>query len=155
MEAYNICPFSFGFFTQHNIFKVHSHCSIYLNKSSALEKKIGNYDWCQTLTSVWGFPGGSYGKESACDVQDLGSIPGLLNSPGGGHDTHSSVLAWRIPWTEESGGLQSMGSQTVGHDWTTKHSTACGDYFEIYINIKSLCCTSETNTTLCVNYSSV
>ena len=30
--------------------------------------------------------------------------------------THSSILAWRIPWTEESGGLQSMGSQTVGHD---------------------------------------
>ena len=30
--------------------------------------------------------------------------------------THSSVLAWKIPWTEESGGLQSMGSQRVGHD---------------------------------------
>ena len=30
--------------------------------------------------------------------------------------THSSILAWRIPWTEESGGLQSMGSQIVGHD---------------------------------------
>ena len=31
-------------------------------------------------------------------------------------DIHSSVLAWRIPWTEEPGGLQSMGSQRVGHD---------------------------------------
>ena len=30
--------------------------------------------------------------------------------------THSSILAWRIPWTEEPGGLQSIGSQTVGHD---------------------------------------
>ena len=30
--------------------------------------------------------------------------------------THSSILAWRIPWTEESGGLQSMGLQRVGHD---------------------------------------
>ena len=30
--------------------------------------------------------------------------------------THSSILAWRIPWTEESGGIQSMGSQRVGHD---------------------------------------
>ena len=30
--------------------------------------------------------------------------------------THSSILAWRISWTEEPGGLQSMGSQTVGHD---------------------------------------
>jgi len=33
--------------------------------------------------------------------------------------THSSVLAWKIPWTEESGGLQSMGSQRVGHDSAT------------------------------------
>ena len=34
--------------------------------------------------------------------------------------THSSVLAWEIPWTEEPGGLQSMGSQRVGHDLVTK-----------------------------------
>ena len=33
--------------------------------------------------------------------------------------THSSVLDWRIPWTEEPGGLQSVGSQRVGHDWAT------------------------------------
>ena len=37
--------------------------------------------------------------------------------------THSSILAWRIPWTEEPGGLQSMGSQRVRHNWATKHST--------------------------------
>ena len=34
--------------------------------------------------------------------------------------THSSILAWRIPWTEEPGGPQSTGSQRVGHDWATK-----------------------------------
>ena len=33
--------------------------------------------------------------------------------------THSSILAWKIPWTEDPGRLQSMGSQRVGHDWTT------------------------------------
>ena len=33
---------------------------------------------------------------------------------------HSSILAWEIPWTEESDGLQSMGLQRVGHDWVTK-----------------------------------
>ena len=38
--------------------------------------------------------------------------------------THSSILTWRIPWTEEPGGLQSMGLQRVGHDWATQHSTA-------------------------------
>ena len=37
--------------------------------------------------------------------------------------THCSSLAWRIPWTEEPGGLQSMGSQSVRHDWATKHTT--------------------------------
>ena len=37
--------------------------------------------------------------------------------------THSSILAWRIPWTEESGGLQSMGSQRVRHDFACMHST--------------------------------
>ena len=36
--------------------------------------------------------------------------------------THSRILAWRIPWTEAPGGLQSKGSQRVGHDWVTKHA---------------------------------
>ena len=36
--------------------------------------------------------------------------------------THSSIFAWRIPWTEEPGGLQSMGSQRFGHDRVTKHT---------------------------------
>ena len=56
--------------------------------------------------------GGSDGKESACNAGDLGSIPGLGRSPGEGMATHSSILAWEIPWTEEPGGLQSMGSQS-------------------------------------------
>ena len=63
-----------------------------------------------------GFPGGSDSKEAACNAGDVGSIPGLGRSPGGGHGTHSSVPAWRIPWTEEPGRLQSMGLQRVGHD---------------------------------------
>ena len=40
-----------------------------------------------------------------------------------GMTTHSRILAWRIPWTEEPGGLQSRGLQRVGHDRATKHST--------------------------------
>ena len=55
-----------------------------------------------------GFPGGSDGKESTCNTGDPGSIPGSGGSSGEGN-THSSVLAWRIPWTEDPGGLQSMG----------------------------------------------
>ena len=41
-----------------------------------------------------------------------------------GMATHSSILGWEIPWTEEPGGLQSMWLQRVRHDWTTEHSTA-------------------------------
>ena len=44
-----------------------------------------------------------------------------------GMATHSSVLSWRNPWTKEPGGLQSMESQRVRHDWVTKHSTALGE----------------------------
>ena len=48
-------------------------------------------------------------------LRDVGLIPGLGRSPGGGVATHSSILAWRIPWTEEPGRLRSIGSQRVRH----------------------------------------
>ena len=55
-------------------------------------------------------------KESACNVGDLGSIPGSGRFLEKEMATHSSTLAWKISWTEEPGGLQSMGSQRVRHD---------------------------------------
>ena len=55
-----------------------------------------------------GFPCGSAGKESACNVEDLGLIPGLGSGPGEGNN--SSILAWKIPWA-----VQSLGFQRVGH----------------------------------------
>ena len=59
---------------------------------------------------------GSDSKESACSAGDPGLIPGLGRFPGEGDATHSSILVWEIPWTEEPGRLQSMGSQRVRHD---------------------------------------
>ena len=53
---------------------------------------------------------------SAGDIRDVGLIPGSGRSPGGGNGTPLSILAWEIPWSEEPGGLQSMGPQRVGHD---------------------------------------
>ena len=50
---------------------------------------------------------------SAGDIRDVGSIPGLGRSLEESMATHSSVLAWRIPWIEEPGGLQFVGSQRV------------------------------------------
>ena len=62
-----------------------------------------------------GFSGGSDGEESACNAGDLALIPESGRSPG--EETgHSSILSWRIPWTEEPGRLQSMGSQRVRHN---------------------------------------
>ena len=62
------------------------------------------------------FPGGSDHKESACNAGDSGPIPGSGRSPGEGNGYPLQYLAWEIPWTEEPGGLQPMGSQRVRHD---------------------------------------
>ena len=56
---------------------------------------------------------------NAGDIKEAGSIPRSEISSGGGMANHSSILAWRIPWTEEPGGLQSTGSQRIRHDWAT------------------------------------
>ena len=68
------------------------------------------------LTLNWGFPGGSVVKNPPAMqetwVQSLGREDPLEE----GTATHSSVLAWRISWTEEPGRLQSIGLEGVGHD---------------------------------------
>jgi len=75
------------------------------------------------------FPGGSEVEASACNAGDLGWEDPLEKEMA----THSSILAWRIPCTEEPGGLQSMGSQRVGHDWATSlHFTSLHAYRIIY-----------------------
>ena len=55
---------------------------------------------------------GSDGKASACSAEDLVEEDPLEK----GMAAHSSILSWRIPWTDDTGGLKSMGSQRVGHD---------------------------------------
>ena len=66
------------------------------------------------------FPGGSVVKNmltmQETGIRSLGWKDPLEKEMA----THSSILAWEIPWTEETGGLQSMGSQRVGHDLATK-----------------------------------
>ena len=82
-----------------------------------------------------GFPGGASGKEPTCQCgRVLGLTPGLGRFPGGEHGKNSSILAWRIPWTEEPGGLQSIRQQKVGHGccylahtqlWRLRSPTIC------------------------------
>ena len=66
-----------------------------------------------------GFPGGAVTKNlpaKAGDTSDVGSVSGWEDPLELEIATHSSILAWKIPWTEEPGRLQSMGSQRIGHD---------------------------------------
>ena len=63
-----------------------------------------------------GFPGGSDSKETAAMQKTQVPSLGQEDRLDKGMATHSSILAWRIPWTQEPGGLQSMGSQRVGHN---------------------------------------
>ena len=65
------------------------------------------------------FPGGSTVKNlsaKARDIRELGSIPELEKPLKKETATHSSILAWKISWTEEPGGLQSIGWQRVRHN---------------------------------------
>jgi len=70
-----------------------------------------------------GFPGGSDGKESACNMRELWSIPGLEDPLEEGMATPPAFLPGKSPRTEEPGGLQSMGLQRVRHNLSTAHST--------------------------------
>ena len=63
------------------------------------------------------------GKESACNAGELGWIPGLGNPLKKDMATHCSILTREMPWTEEPGELQSMGSQRVGQDSATKQKS--------------------------------
>ena len=79
----------------------------------------GRYWWL--LWTFMGFPCSSVSKESACSAGDLGSILGSGRSPGEGNGNPLHTLARKIPWTEEPGGLHSMGSQRVGHNGEWEH----------------------------------
>ena len=67
-------------------------------------------------TYIKDFPGGSDGKASAYNTGDRVRSWGREDPLEKEMATHSSILAWRIPWTKEPGWLQSIGSQRVGHD---------------------------------------
>ena len=78
---------------------------------------------CVCMCSWFNFPGGAVVKNLPANAGDAGLIPGLERIiPGEGND--NPLLAWEIPWTKVPGGLQSMGSQRVGHDWATEHTHA-------------------------------
>ena len=80
-----------------------------------------------------GFPGGSVVKNPPANAGDAEMWVQSLGRKDPQEEemtTHSSILAWTVPWTEEPGGLQSMGLQRVGHEWATEQqqiaNSLCG-----------------------------
>ena len=73
-----------------------------------------------TLVGTKGFPGGSDGKESACNVGDLGLVPGLGRAPGEGNGNTLQYSCLEDPMERRANCVQSMGSQRVGHNLVTK-----------------------------------
>ena len=87
-----------------------------------LRKSLVQITWLEYICislRVFCFPGGSDSKESACNAGDPGLIPQSGRVLGEENGYHSSILARRIPWKEESDRLQSKGSQKVKRDWVT------------------------------------
>ena len=78
-------------------------CSI-VNSTLNLLQYV-NQEFVENCVSFYGFPGGSDGKESACSAEIQAWSLGQEDSLEKGMAVHSSILAWRIPWTEEPGGL--------------------------------------------------
>ena len=93
----------------------------------------------------YGLPTWLSGKESPVNAGDTDSTPGSGRSPGGGNGNPLQYFAWKIPWTGESGGLQSTGSQSdmteharthtlldivplIGFSWSCLLGCAKGDY---------------------------
>jgi len=77
-----------------------------------------------------GFPGGSVVKKFIYNARDMGSILDQEYPLEKEMTTHFRILAWEIPWTEEPGGLQPMGSQRVGHDLVTKERQTTTQYVQ-------------------------
>ena len=129
-----LCPFSskmgykLGYIVKLHTFEtsVYFFSCLYSNK----EYKIHVKRWMELL--FWedifiyltsfrpkDIPGGLVVKNPPAHTGDVGSIPGLGRSPEKEMATHSNILTWEIPWTEEPGGPQTMGWQKVGRDWVT------------------------------------
>ena len=78
--------------------------------------QVSYFSFFTTINNIVGFSGGLDSKASTCNAGDPGSVPGLEKSPGEGNGNPLQYFAWKIPWTEEPGRLQSKESQRVRHD---------------------------------------
>ena len=119
------CPTMSKLMSTHSIYKMFNNCKneeepcLYLSLyRESLLLIIGKQKFYNDETYLLTQPPRCLsGKESACQLGDADSIPGSRSSPGEGDAIHSSILAWKIPWTEEAGGPQSMRLQELDTTW--------------------------------------
>ena len=96
-----------------------SASKIVLINLDSIVSVMGNHvTFKQVINHIQGLHRWFSGKESTCNGGDPGSIPGSGRSPGEETATHSSILAWEIPWTEEPGGPHSQESGSQESDVT-------------------------------------
>ena len=89
----------------------------------------------------WGSPGGAVVNNppaNAGDAWDAASTHGLGRSAGGRNGNPPHYLAWKVPWTEEPDGLQSMGLQRVGCHWASEYTHRQCDWLSLHSQISSL-----------------
>ena len=87
----------------------------------------------EKLIDTWDFPSGAVVMNLPANAEDSGDVVwslGWKHPMEEGMETHSSILAWRIPWTGEPGGLQSIGSQRAGHDRSQLSTNSCDPGYE-------------------------
>ena len=106
-EHYLYSLISFFFFYSLISYREHSNTNWLWRTDSRTNNELETSD-------PRGFPGGAGGEEPSCRCRTHRRYGPLEK----GMATHSSILAWRIPWTEEPGGLQSLGLLRIGHDWS-------------------------------------
>ena len=99
-----------------------------LKRGEKEDRKTGYWLLQQPSKKWWGFIWWQWEEERRHQGHCTGRADFLIGYVAASHHQekamapHSSTLAWRIPWTEEPSGLQSTGSQRVGHDWVTSRS---------------------------------
>ena len=113
---------------------------LYIPRTKNLHALFNSFN--SYILLIWGFPGGASGKEPACQSRRYKRrgvwFPGWEDPLEKGTAIHSNILIWGIPWTEEPGRLQSMGSQRVGHNWSNlAHMHTFLILFHFHINNNS------------------
>ena len=109
------------------------HCSLYTSHLAEYFTSIFLFNFYSNAMRFKGFPGGSEVKASACNAETWVQSLGQKDPLEKGMATHSSILAWRIPWTEELGGLQFTGlqSRTRLSNFTFTLSEASGSSYSL------------------------